>query len=862
MCGAAECPSFPHRYKTLSGWPCHYAKLKPVTHWAGDGVSSEGFRSRYKDEARQKSTVSLSPSCVLAMSSAKFHPRDIAAFIELGKSISRLSVFAFLLHTLGLEIFAARLRKWRTPEEPKAVLRKSFWIALSRCSIHLLPTIVFAGLIYINYSIFYIGPNFKHKARSDAVYLAVIQIAAKVQELLCIASLTAIVLQFLRSELLGDGVPIGLLGSGTWFSSISSLWSPDFLVAAWWSFTSFRRLRLYALITLAGFIATVIGPASAVLMLPRSQSVPAGGTSYYLPGTASQIWPDTVNASSEPIVCTSANATMYAVCPAGGYSSLRQTLSTFNYTNFGASYGTDYAPQIQAMGPDTARAWWALLVQNPQSLVPPVISNLAVEYWNNLAQTSATQPHAATAIMLQEFMKQWSLAALVSKQPYWRQYTYSYELTASGPAINPLARAFCSTAQNLSANATDAVFPYLGQQNDARTLWASDFVLSDISALERGQTSHMRTQWTTLAPNTFGIPRAGYFPSGLLIEWPWNNGSRVAIGCTVFATWENGTVTSDRSNNYGAWTVDTALSNPNTISLNRPVTLQESWLRSLTPSSPESALDDGLWQPNTLEQLLSDTGYDRLLSDIRTRPQYHYDNAASACVWGLTNASMTDTELWNDNSCNQGARRIYAEFVIATLVADGLSRYGSARAYDIQPALQDWTLLTPPVFNSSRLLRGLPSSSFPSPGLAAQWIAIETFGYAYYACTTTDYLALAVASAYILLVFVYVLGTVWPARFVSSSSWDTVTELLVLCHNSPPSTSTYLGNASAGIERLWTYGKVVQIRAFKPADGRGEAKIRLVVVDDVFAKGSKESNTNDDEDQTKLERVEVDKSYG
>lgn len=166
------------------------------------------------------------------MSSAKFLPRDLAASMKLGGSLSQLSIFAFLLRTLSLEIVAALARRWRAPEESKAVLRRSFWIALSRCSIHLLPIIIFTGLIYINYHVFYIGPNFTHKAQSDAMYLAVIQIAAKVQELLCVASLTAIVLQALRSELLGDGVPIGLLGSGTYFNSISSLWSPDFLVAA------------------------------------------------------------------------------------------------------------------------------------------------------------------------------------------------------------------------------------------------------------------------------------------------------------------------------------------------------------------------------------------------------------------------------------------------------------------------------------------------------------------------------------------------------------------------------------------------------------------------------------------------------
>lgn len=714
------------------------------------------------------------------------------------------------------------------------VLRKSFGIALSHCTIHLLPTAVLAGLIYMNYSILYLGPSFTVDSLSDPIILAVIQVAAKIVELLCVASLTSIVLQAWRSELLADGVPLGLLGCAFWFSDISFLWSPDFLAAAPWSFKKARRVWLYALIVVAGVIATVIGPATAILMLPRSQNVPAGGISYYLPGTATDFWPDVVNSAFEIDVCSFANATKYAVCPSGGYESLRTTLSTVNYSNAFAVSGNDFEPQIQATGPDIARSWTSLLVQSPQSLVPPVISSAYASPFVNWCarfqypHSVAWQPHAATVILLQQYLKAWNVAvASSSNKRYWSQYDWTYQTPASGSAVSPAVKVACTKAQNLSANATEALFPYL-YQSGATTLYASDFRSSNISGLELSQSSYIRTQWTPLAIESFGSIATGLVTTGLLIEFPWSNGSRIAIGCTVTAAWYSGIVTSDRSVDYNAWSYDTDSS---TDTLDRPITLDESWLRLLTPSSPAGATNSDDWTPNTLESIFAETGFAGSVTDLRTRPQQLLDTSSGKCVYRMTNPSVTDTQLWNDFSCGQQSRLLYPEWVVATIVADGLSRYGSQRVYNVQPDLRDWTLDTPATFNSSRLLAHLETSSSLPVGFVAQWLAIDVVGYAYYACTTTDYLALAVAGVYILLALSQVLWTLWPTHLVSSSAWDTITELLVLCQNSPPPAT--LEDASAGIDRLGTFGKVVKIGAVKAGDESGEARLRLVVVDEV-----------------------------
>ena len=85
-------------------------------------------------------------------------------------------------------------------EGAKVTLRHDVLIALSRCAVHILPSTLLTGLVWINYSNLYMGATFVVDPKMDTIFLAGIQLAAKVQELLCVASLTTIVLQALRTE--------------------------------------------------------------------------------------------------------------------------------------------------------------------------------------------------------------------------------------------------------------------------------------------------------------------------------------------------------------------------------------------------------------------------------------------------------------------------------------------------------------------------------------------------------------------------------------------------------------------------------------------------------------------------------------
>ena len=68
------------------------------------------------------------------------------------------------------------------------------------------------------------------------------------------------------------------------------------------SLKNWKSLRLLVLIIVAGALALLIAPSSAVL-LQRSQNVPAGGTAYFLPVAPEKMWSNEVNGAEELPEC-------------------------------------------------------------------------------------------------------------------------------------------------------------------------------------------------------------------------------------------------------------------------------------------------------------------------------------------------------------------------------------------------------------------------------------------------------------------------------------------------------------------------------------------------------------------------------
>ena len=203
--------------------------------------------------------------------------------------------------------------------------------------------------------------------------------------------------------------------------------------------------------------------------------------------------------------------------------------------------------------------------------------------------------------------------------------------------------------------------------------------------------------------------------------------------------------------------------------------------------------------------------------------------------------------------------------ILGSVFANGLSRYGSRFAFDsasINNSMHDparWVLKSLPKAPDyySSLLSNKPrhNAILPAPANSDHInmrMDVRVVGYAWYASSFSEYLAIAVVLIYMILALAH---TIWVLiTGVTSSSWDTVTELLALALRSPIPDA--LEGSGAGIESLGTYRQMVRLRI---QGKEGDEKVVMVL------DGEKRDETNGvngrEARQEKHIRIEVDGEY-
>lgn len=202
-------------------------------------------------------------------------------------------LFETICRALGFNILVHFARFLRHPtrkieihHEPKKIaISKNRGIAFLRSIIHIVPVAVALCEIILNWNTYYLGKS----TYNQAFY----QFIAKVHEVAIQASLSAIIISYVRSEIaLDDGVPFGALFSCLSISRISLLWSLEFWGSMWTPSSGIRkRMILLGLTSISIILAAACGPSSAVLLVPRLDFWPAGKTHIWLNGTEADLWP-------------------------------------------------------------------------------------------------------------------------------------------------------------------------------------------------------------------------------------------------------------------------------------------------------------------------------------------------------------------------------------------------------------------------------------------------------------------------------------------------------------------------------------------------------------------------------------------
>ncbi len=170
-------------------------------------------------------------------------------------------------------------------EKLKQAINKGLATAiLSLVAAHLVPITAALVLVFLDLRGYYIGGELSGPSGYDNVKLSGLQFAAKILELAMQGSLSVIIIELIRQELVaGEGIPFGAIFGSLQYSELSYLFSKEFLGTLQSKFEKpIVNIRLISLIIVGSLLALTVGPSSAIVMRPRLDNWPAGGTDFYL----------------------------------------------------------------------------------------------------------------------------------------------------------------------------------------------------------------------------------------------------------------------------------------------------------------------------------------------------------------------------------------------------------------------------------------------------------------------------------------------------------------------------------------------------------------------------------------------------
>ncbi|KAK3369859.1 hypothetical protein B0H63DRAFT_485662 [Podospora didyma] len=204
------------------------------------------------------------------------------------------------------------------------------WKAASTVLVHLLPLTATASLIAINVQpVFWFEYDIKLGSSPDMLYM--LQFVAKVHELLVVGSLAAITLKVYKRSLVGSGLPLGLVTGGYRVGDIPYIVSSPYLKALTGS-----GCLLALLLLLNTILATLIGPASAILLIPTDDWFPLLGAFDKLDGpifyasTSNETYPRVLGGEdTDPhlVGCDTAAGLVAYHCPSAGHPEIYNWVS-------------------------------------------------------------------------------------------------------------------------------------------------------------------------------------------------------------------------------------------------------------------------------------------------------------------------------------------------------------------------------------------------------------------------------------------------------------------------------------------------------------------------------------------------------
>ncbi|MCJ1379418.1 hypothetical protein MMC17_002519 [Xylographa soralifera] len=699
-----------------------------------------------------------------------------------------------------------------SPEEAKVLTSKYYGASVLQCCVHLLSLAVIVILLQLNFRGVYFSDT---NSPFLSTKLEALQFAAKIQESLLYASLTAVVLSGLRLEVCNAGLSLGSLVSTYQFTQLGSLFS-----SAFWGgifgrskSSSLRRFLFSIALGSAALLAALAGPLSAIAIIPTLGWWPVPfATAVFSPGTTpifhsnasiSQIWPTRLTASDLPgSDCLSSSALQDSSCPVFGYSAILGQVPLLSGSNATTNFTiVDDAEEdssrylaVQSPTYSTINDDFAVIASSFSQIVARDINNIYEYIQNGDAGNMykfIQNGDGGNAVLLWDRprLEVASLNTYATSKPVVQiqcnmftpdvtNITFTHSLLNTPPFV-PYSQATWADPQlhNIYTNETWNV--------DLASIWNTTLLT------ERMADYSVYAAWVDLAEYTVKPSIAivlafpAVFPTacqgatngdGGCLASPDQTSSIVA--CSVDARWlaDAQWIDPTLDNSIHAATPDAAglLSSLSTATdlRARPIDIGLDWAEALSVPVSKSPL-------TTLESVLNATIMGPTNPNGIFLPNYTYD--------------AQDYAEYNNNIIKKA---------LAMIITDGLARVGlKYHTYAMYNGSSDMYCIS---CVESVILEGNTSVDW------VEWnIATSRFGYGYGLNTVTSKIAAVVLIIYGPIAIIAI--AVLMIRNRTSNSWSSLSEIVALAVNSPP--TRVLKNTGAGVGRLKTWKEIVRIRA-------------------------------------------------
>lgn len=684
---------------------------------------------------------------------------------------------------------------WHQSQGGKVAITRKRRSVLADTFIHIVPIAITAVLLSLNFNhVFFKNEDNTHVQ----ALLNSFQFGAKLHEVLIAASLTSIVLYRVRRELLkpnAKGVALGFVTVPYELSDITLLASTQF----WGALTSPRRggVRLLewlpmTILLIAGlFLVAVVGPSSAILMVPAlnwfevKSPFKGGPISVYTNISSSDLWPQSITADLLPDGCLNASdASLQHYCPSAGYGAISSWVAgNMKQRQVGniTMANDDGSSAVRYLTGTTNAPWYA-------SKGGSVASTIGVKQARDLASLA------------------WY--GSLTDQPFSSKlgYTRIEPFFPDGQSImKPFVQVQCG--YNVVGNQTSYIFPH-----DTLQIPPFDTLIDPVWYVPDAILSQVLNGGDELGNNSFawvdmqqyrGEPSIG-------AVFAFNSPSNLVIlPCVVDARWVPVEMWLEPKSDYSIRqnSTDPGLLLQRILKkkvpVGKPIHISPGWADALNPGGPN-------------RQVLADLSATLVnIPDMLQHWGYNLTNHQDDSKYFAIGPPVTDAEY---------------PFVVSNMLGlyltDALARVNSFPISALHdPVLGEGTGFTSWVNNNNTIylenLNGIGISVREWAGKAVEsgwsgWTETQFHllrnGYGWQLEGATMWLAVAILLIQAIIGLAHIVS-IWINK-TSSRSWQSMTELLALAMNSKP--SERLQGTSAGIEGAQPFREMVIIREAEP----------------------------------------------